>query len=244
MSMFKNKKILLICCLLLIVNCLLFFAFPAYAAEWELLPDCIKTGNCGLDDLVEVFINFADLLVKFVGSVVLFFAIYGGFVWLTSEGSSEKVKKGEDILKGALIGLIIVLGAYTGIKFLGKSLGLGIEAGLPAKIEYTKHKEQTTTTEEEEKGRCIELSSSESDRRCLYENIITKERRTKSRCKEIGGYCSWGEISGCQSTCYIKYYDQGYTCMRCDENYDKEKWECLPEKNCRAKGEWCCREKK
>lgn len=38
--------------------------------------------------------------------------IYGGFVWLFSRGNEEEVKKALNILKAAVIGLVVILAAY------------------------------------------------------------------------------------------------------------------------------------
>jgi len=110
--------------LLLFTGCLLTAASPVFAA---LLPACAQSGNCQLTDAVQMAVNIADFIVKILGTTTLIFFIYGGFTWLTSAGRSEQVKKGQEIIIGAIIGLIIVLSAYAAIKFLEDSLG--IQAG-------------------------------------------------------------------------------------------------------------------
>ncbi len=91
---------------------------PFAASASKLIPDC-ATGNglCGINDIVQTFINFTRLLLGFVGAAVLIMFVYGGFVWLTS-GGGEGVKKGMAIVRNAGIGLLIVFGAYTGIQFV------------------------------------------------------------------------------------------------------------------------------
>ena len=48
-----------------------------------------------------------------VGSISLLVFVYGGFLWLTSAGSSEKVKKGWDTIIYAVIGLFIIFSSYA-----------------------------------------------------------------------------------------------------------------------------------
>lgn len=98
--------------------------FVALAAQ-QLLPACaLDYGRCHINDIVQTFVNFMRLLLGFVGSAVLVFFIYGGFVWLTSGGSSEKIKKGKDVVVNSIIGLIIVFGAFTIVQFISDSLGV------------------------------------------------------------------------------------------------------------------------
>jgi hypothetical protein len=92
-------------------------------AESQLLPSCVEDGRCHLNDIVQTFINLSRLLLGFVGSAVLVFFIYGGFVWLTSGGSADKIKKGKDIVVNSIIGLIIVFGAFMIVQFVTESLG-------------------------------------------------------------------------------------------------------------------------
>jgi hypothetical protein len=38
--------------------------------------------------------------------------IYGGFVWMTAAGNTEKVTQGKNILIWAIIGLVVIFSAY------------------------------------------------------------------------------------------------------------------------------------
>ncbi|MFA6171263.1 MAG: pilin [Patescibacteria group bacterium] len=53
-----------------------------------------------------------------VGSLALAMFIYGGFIWMTAQGNSEKVKKGRDTMVWATLGLIIIFSAYNIIAFV------------------------------------------------------------------------------------------------------------------------------
>jgi len=87
-------------------------------AQTSILPACAETGRCTVCDLLQVAVNFGQFLFGIVGALVLLYFFYGGFLWLTSAGASEKIKKGKDILINSIIGLIIVFGAYGGVIFL------------------------------------------------------------------------------------------------------------------------------
>lgn len=95
----------------------------------KLLPTCATrigagAGLCTVNDIVQAFVNFMRLLLGFVGAAVLIMFVYGGFIWLTSHGNTEDIKKGQGIVKNAFIGLVIVFGAYTAVQFLFTSFAV------------------------------------------------------------------------------------------------------------------------
>lgn len=63
-------------------------------------------------------------ILGLVGALALAMFVYGGFTWLTSAGSPDKIKKGKDILIWATIGLIVIFTSYTLVDFLLRSFGL------------------------------------------------------------------------------------------------------------------------
>lgn len=101
--------------------------------------------DCGcrnVNTFIDLLIKIANWLFMLVGAAALVMFIYGGFVFLTSGGSSEKVTKGKTILISAVIGLIIIFMAQFGVQFLLKTLvqnskervtGLEINMGVPSK---------------------------------------------------------------------------------------------------------------
>lgn len=74
------------------------------------LPACIQGGNCTLDDIVRTGVAFANFLLGLSGAVLLATFVYGGVLYLTA-GSSGNVSKAKDMIKNALIGMILVFGA-------------------------------------------------------------------------------------------------------------------------------------
>ena len=60
-----------------------------------------------------------------VGSLALLMFIYGGLVWMTASGNSEKVEKGKSILMWATIGLVVIFSSYSLINFILER-GLGV----------------------------------------------------------------------------------------------------------------------
>lgn len=104
---------------------LLIFIFSAkIASAAGLVPDCAETGNCQLNDFLETAITIVNWLFGVVGSVVLLFFIYGGFIFIFSAGSSSQVEKGKNMLIGSIVGLLIMFASYVIIQFAMSALGV------------------------------------------------------------------------------------------------------------------------
>jgi hypothetical protein len=112
------------------------FSWLALSAAWisSAAAQTVDTdgGSYGLIDrfrgvsipqLVNGVIRFA---VGIVGVYFLLMFIWGGFIWMTAQGSSEKTKQAKSKLTGAVIGLVIVVFSYilvsTIIGFIGRSV--------------------------------------------------------------------------------------------------------------------------
>jgi cytochrome bd-type quinol oxidase subunit 2 len=52
-------------------------------------------------------------LLSLLGVMFMIYVVYAGYLWMTASGEEEKISKAKTILKGSIIGLIIVLGAYA-----------------------------------------------------------------------------------------------------------------------------------
>ncbi len=117
-------------------------ALPVSAQQVPFIPaDCTdsdeKETPCGLDDLIQVFINFGMILLGLTGSLALFFFIYGGYVWLTSGGSPERITKGKNIIVQSLIGILIVFGAAMAVRYFQESLGYKKQSSETQKNEHS-----------------------------------------------------------------------------------------------------------
>lgn len=57
-------------------------------------------------------------VLSIVGSLALLMFIYGGFMWMTAQGSSEGVKKGQEIIKWSVAGLLLIFSAYIILRYV------------------------------------------------------------------------------------------------------------------------------
>lgn len=62
------------------------------------------------------------LFLSFAGLILLIIIIYGGFLWMTSGGEEEKIKKAKGLIQSAVIGLAIVIFSYALAYFVIKAL--------------------------------------------------------------------------------------------------------------------------
>jgi len=103
-----TKKTLLVITLLL----LLFLNFSiAWAVE---LPNPLGS----ITDPRAIMGNIIKALLGIVGSLALLVFILGGFTWVTSGGSEDKIKKGKDMVMWAALGLVIIFMSYAIVTFV------------------------------------------------------------------------------------------------------------------------------
>jgi len=79
-------------------------------------------GNYSLNDFVSLGINVAQFMLGIVGSLALLFFIYGGIKMIIAAGASDKIEEAKNIIKNAVIGLVIVFVSWTIINFTYKAL--------------------------------------------------------------------------------------------------------------------------
>ncbi len=77
-------------------------------------------GGLGLPDakLDNTVINFISWALGFFGLISMIMIIYGGFRYLTAAGSEENVDKAKDIIRQAIIGMVIVILSYSLMVFV------------------------------------------------------------------------------------------------------------------------------
>lgn len=75
----------------------------------------VKTSS-GFTDNASIETIIATIVQTILGLLAVIFLVlmvFAGFQWMTASGNEAQVKKSLETLKGALIGLIIVLAAYA-----------------------------------------------------------------------------------------------------------------------------------
>ncbi|MBI2022232.1 hypothetical protein HYS97_00045 [Candidatus Daviesbacteria bacterium] len=99
----------------------LYFAVSAYAQNKLIAP---PKGSVGADikvtDLTQLIIQWIFYIAIFLAVVYLMF---GGIRWITSRGDKQAVESARKHIVSAVIGLVVVLGAFFVINILFTVLG-------------------------------------------------------------------------------------------------------------------------
>ena len=81
--------------------------------------DTSKSGDAALVGLIGGFIK---IVLGLLGIALLGYLIYGGFLWMTAGGDGGQVTKAKDVMKNAVIGIIIISSSYIISDFVMKQL--------------------------------------------------------------------------------------------------------------------------
>ncbi|MDD3778020.1 MAG: Ig-like domain-containing protein [Patescibacteria group bacterium] len=106
--MLKRKKIII--GILLVFS--IFLVTHLVQAQDFGLQEVDETINLSADDPRTIVGRIINFVLSFLGIISLGLIIYAGFLWMTSGGEEEKVRRAQSILKNAIIGLVIILSAW------------------------------------------------------------------------------------------------------------------------------------
>jgi len=73
-------------------------------------------GEAGIDsttELPELIGQIINIILGFLGIVLLLLILYAGFLWMTAGGDDDKVKTARQIIANSIIGLIIIVAAFA-----------------------------------------------------------------------------------------------------------------------------------
>ncbi|MBN1326019.1 hypothetical protein JW977_03525 [Candidatus Falkowbacteria bacterium] len=73
-------------------------------------------------EFAEVVAMVINLFLGLVGAMFVVLIIYGGFLYMTAAGTTEKVQKAKKIIIYAVIGLLIVAAAYSITYFISSAI--------------------------------------------------------------------------------------------------------------------------
>lgn len=82
-------------------------------------------------DIRVVIANIIRAVLGLIGIILVILIMYGGYLYMTAGGNDEQIGKAKAILKNAVIGLAIILAAYSIVLFVMKMLGIQFSEGGP-----------------------------------------------------------------------------------------------------------------
>ncbi|MCK5511035.1 IPT/TIG domain-containing protein [Candidatus Parcubacteria bacterium] len=74
-------------------------------------------------DIKTLIINIIRYVLTFLGIIAVVMVMYGGFIWMTSNGQPDRIQKAKKTLIGAAIGLVIVISAFAIVTFIANITG-------------------------------------------------------------------------------------------------------------------------
>ena len=72
--------------------------------------------------LPEIIGNIINIVLGFLGVLLLLYLLYAGFLWMTAGGEDKKTKQAQGIIQDAVIGLIIILASFAISNFVISNL--------------------------------------------------------------------------------------------------------------------------
>lgn len=77
----------------------------------------------GTSDFLLIALVIVDDLLRIAGLVAIGYIIYGGILYVTSQGSPDQTGKAQNTILNALIGLVICIGSVAFVSFVGNRVG-------------------------------------------------------------------------------------------------------------------------
>ncbi len=116
--------------------------FIVFLAVIFLLPHtALAQTEYGVNDLVDAGVNLTsgdirttiaaiiNVFLGFLGVIAVVIILYGGFIWMTSQGNPEKIDKAKKLIVSAAIGIAIILASWAIAAFIIQEIGLGGSGG-------------------------------------------------------------------------------------------------------------------
>lgn len=90
-----------------------FAGLPVHAQVDPGLNQVGETIGLSAQDPREIAANIINIVLGFLGIILLLIVLYAGFLWMTAGGDAAKVEKAKAWLRNAVIGLIIILSSWA-----------------------------------------------------------------------------------------------------------------------------------
>jgi len=139
MAKIKIKKIILVVAVLILS---IFTFIGNVSAQTKLDGPGLRSPSGSAYNSISNEKNMGDFLVgltnfslSFVTTIAVLMLLYGGFLWITDRGESDSVEKAKKIIAGSIIGILIIISAYTvintisGFGYKGPQCDLSISIG-------------------------------------------------------------------------------------------------------------------
>lgn len=96
---------------------------------WYKYLECDSDGTPkvnSLADLARIAAGIADILLFIAGVLAVFYMIYGGIRYITSQGQPDKLTQSKNIIIYSIVGLILSIAARAIINFVAGEYGVSV----------------------------------------------------------------------------------------------------------------------
>jgi hypothetical protein len=80
------------------------------------------SGVTGGSDLPTIIGSLINVVLGFLGIVLLFYVLRAGFLWMTAGGDEKQVKTAKDMIRDAVIGLVVIIAGFAISNFVLQQL--------------------------------------------------------------------------------------------------------------------------
>jgi hypothetical protein len=87
---------------------------PLGGGEYGSLTD---TG-LGETDPLTVAAQIVNVFLRILGALTVFFMVYAGWIWIWARGNADEIQRAKDIIRGSIIGLLVILSSFGVMQFV------------------------------------------------------------------------------------------------------------------------------
>ena len=69
-------------------------------------------------DVFDTVVSIVNLVLYFLGGIAVLLGLYAGWLWFTSRGNADQIRKAKSIMVSAVIGLLIIFSSYAITNFV------------------------------------------------------------------------------------------------------------------------------
>ena len=71
----------------------------------------------GSTDPVVVASQLINVFLRLLGAITVILMLYGGWIWIWAKGNQEEITRAKDIIRGSIIGLLVILSSFGVMQF-------------------------------------------------------------------------------------------------------------------------------
>jgi len=72
----------------------------------------------GSTDPVTVASQLINVFLRLLGTICVVLMLYGGWTWIWARGAEDEIQRAKDIIRGSIIGLLVVLSSFGVMQFV------------------------------------------------------------------------------------------------------------------------------